>query len=40
MYNKMYKQPIDMSAACSGFGYRQVFTAKFRMSNFFFQDCS
>ena len=21
MYNKIYKQPIDMSAACSGFGY-------------------
>ena len=36
MYNKIYKQSIDMSAAFCGFGYRQVFTAKFRMSNFVF----
>ena len=35
MYNKIYTQPIDMSAACCGFGYRQVFTARLRMSNFF-----
>ena len=39
MYNKIYKLPIIMSAAYSGFGYRQVFTDTFRMSDYFFQDC-
>ena len=37
IYNKIYKQSFDMSEACSGFGYRQVFTAKFHMSKFFFK---
>ena len=33
----IYKQPIDISVACSDFGHRQVFTANFRMSNFLFK---
>ena len=38
MYNKIYKQPINMSAACSAVSAKDKFSLllKLRMSNVFF----